>query len=72
MAASQSILIPVDPKDPHLHEITTFAVSVHNKESGKNLKLESIIKGDDDFFGDLSQFKILLTASDGPDNLDAL
>ncbi|CAL0302592.1 unnamed protein product [Lupinus luteus] len=72
MAASLSFRTSVDPKDPHLKEVATFAVSEHNKKSGDNLKLQSIVKGYDENFGDFSQLKIYVTASDGPDNLETL
>ncbi|XP_060674300.1 cysteine proteinase inhibitor 1-like [Ziziphus jujuba] len=33
-------------KDLHVQEIANFAVNVYNKESGKDLKLEKIVKGE--------------------------
>ncbi|KAL6207222.1 hypothetical protein ACLB2K_024466 [Fragaria x ananassa] len=35
-----------DINDPHVKEIAEFAVSEYNKESGKKLELQRVVKGE--------------------------
>ncbi|KAF1882014.1 hypothetical protein Lal_00038657 [Lupinus albus] len=53
-----------DINDTHVKEIADFAVIEHNKQSGDNLKLESIIKGETQVVSG-TNYRLVLTASDG-------
>ncbi|CAL0334564.1 unnamed protein product [Lupinus luteus] len=50
--------------DHHVQEIAEFAVTEHNKQSGANLKLESVVKGESQVVSG-TNYRLVLAASDG-------
>ncbi|CAL0309117.1 unnamed protein product [Lupinus luteus] len=53
-----------DANDTHVKEIADFAVTEHNKQSGENLKLESVIKGETQVVSG-TNYRLVVTASNG-------
>ncbi|KAK7331127.1 hypothetical protein VNO77_25341 [Canavalia gladiata] len=52
-------------KDPHVQQIANFAVIEYDKQSGANLKLVNVIRGDTQVVAGIS-YRLVLAASNGP------
>ncbi|XP_004293371.1 PREDICTED: cysteine proteinase inhibitor 5-like [Fragaria vesca subsp. vesca] len=52
-----------DINDPHVKEIAEFAVSEYNKESGKKLELQRVVKGETQVVAG-QNFRLLLAVKD--------
>ncbi|KAK6939424.1 LOW QUALITY PROTEIN: Cystatin domain [Dillenia turbinata] len=53
-----------NPNGPHVVEIGEFTVTQHNKKAKKNLKFESVIKGETQVIAGLN-YKLVIVAKDG-------